>query len=218
VSFGGNGETARDVGVDTAAPKGSIVVANGSAWTKVRGVNLALKCSDTKSGCGQLQLAQDAGAFAPPEPFVAHHAFTLAGADGKKTVNVRYIDGAGNVSKSYADTITLDSTAPVVTNVTASPTPFTPGSNSTTIRFRAADALSGSCRANIVIRNAGGALVKSFSKSAGCAVSGTVTSTAWNGRNAAGAFVPPGAYTIDVIVTDQAGNASSAAQGTVVAQ
>ncbi len=181
-------------------------------------MNLGLTCTDTKSGCAQLQLAQDAGAFAPPEPFVANHAFTLAGADGKKTVNVRYIDGAGNVSKSYADTITLDTTAPVVTNVTASPTPFTPGATSTTIRFRAADALSGTCHADIVIRNAGGAIVKSFSKSAGCAVSGTVTSTAWDGRNTARALVPPGTYTIDVIVTDQAGNASPAARGTVVAQ
>jgi hypothetical protein len=218
VSFGGNAETARDLGVDTAVPTGSIVVASGSAWTKVRGVNLALKCTDTRSGCGQLQLAQDAGAFAPPEPFVATHAFTLAGADGKKTVNVRYIDGAGNVSKTYADTITLDTTAPAVTNVTASPSPFTPGATNTTIRFRAADALSGSCHADIVIRNAGGAIVKSFSKSAGCAVSGTVTSTAWNGKNTAGALVPPGTYTIDVIVTDLAGNASPAARGTVVAQ
>jgi flagellar hook assembly protein FlgD len=69
-----------------------------------------------------------------------------------------------------------------------------------------------------VIRNAGGAVVKSFSKSAGCAVGGTVTSTAWDGRNAARALVPPGTYTIDVIVTDKAGNASTAARGTVVAQ
>jgi subtilisin family serine protease len=217
VSFGGNAETARDVGVETTAPTGSIVVASGSLWTKARGVNLGLTCTDAKSGCAQLQLAQDAAPFAPPEPFVTSHAFTLAGADGKKTVNVRYIDGAGNVSKTYADTITLDTTAPAVTNVTASPSPFTPGSN-TTIRFRAADALSGSCHADIVIRNAGGAMVKSFSKNAPCAVSGTVTSTAWNGRNAAGAFVPPGTYTIDVIVTDVAGNASPAVRGTVVAQ
>ena len=34
VSFGGNAETARDVGVDTSAPSGSIVVASGSPWTK----------------------------------------------------------------------------------------------------------------------------------------------------------------------------------------
>jgi hypothetical protein len=165
-----------------------------------------------------MQLAQDTGAFTPPEPFVANHAFVLGGPDGKKTVNVRYIDGAGNVSRSYTDTITLDTAAPVVTAVTASPTPFTPGVTTTTIRFRAADARSATCHADILIRNAGGGIVRSFSKSAGCAVAGTVTSTVWDGRNAARALVPPGTYTIEVIVTDLAGNASAIARGTVVAQ
>jgi hypothetical protein len=218
VSFGGNAETVRDVAVDATAPTGSIVVAGGSLWTKARGVNLGLKCTDTKTGCAQLQLAQDAGAFTPPEPFVANHAFTLTGAEGTKTVNVRYIDGAGNVSRSYADTIKLDTTAPVVTAVSASPSPFTPGVTSTTIRFRAADALSGTCRADIVIRNAGGGIVRTFNKSAACAAAGSVTSTAWDGRNAVRALVPPGTYTIDVVVTDLAGNASAVARGTVVAQ
>jgi hypothetical protein len=217
VSFGGNAETARDVAVDTAAPTGSIVVANGSPWTKGRTVTLTLKCTDTKSGCSQMQLAQDAGAFTPPEPFVATHPFTLAGADGKKTVNVRYIDGAGNVTKSFADTITLDTTAPVVTAVSATPSPFTLG-GTTTIRFRAADGLSGTCHADIRIRNAGGGIVRSFSKSAGCPVSGTVTSTTWDGRNASGTLVSPGTYTIEVVVTDQAGNGSAVASGSVVVQ
>ena len=218
VSFGGNAETASDVGVDTAVPSGSIVVASGSPWTKGRAVNLSLKCADTKSGCSQMQLAQDTGTFTPPEPFVASRAFTLAGADGKKTVNVRYIDGAGNSSKSYADTITLDTTAPVVTAVSATPSPFVLGATTTTIRFRAADALSGTCHADIRIRNAGGGIVRSFSKSAGCAVGGTVTSTIWDGRNAAHALVPPGTYTIEVVVTDAAGNVSAVGSGSVVAQ
>jgi hypothetical protein len=165
-----------------------------------------------------MQLVQGMGAFTPPETFVANHAFALGGADGKKTVNVRYIDGAGNVSRSYADTITLDTTAPVVTAVTASPNPFTPDVTTTTIRFRAADALSGTCHADIVIRNAGGGIVRSFGKNAGCAVAGTVTSTVWDGRNATRALVPPGTYTIEVVVTDLAGNASATVRGTVVAQ
>jgi hypothetical protein len=164
-----------------------------------------------------MQLAQDNGTFTPPQPFVASPAFTLAGADGKKSVTVRYLDGAGNVSKAYADTITLDTTAPVVTAVSATPSPFARGTT-TTIRFRAADALSGTCRADILIKNAGGGIVRSFSKNAGCAVAGTVTSTIWDGRNAAHALVPPGTYTIDVVVTDAAGNVSGTGHGSVVAQ
>jgi hypothetical protein len=217
VSFGGNAETVRDVAVDTAAPTGSIAVASGSAWTKVPTVTLGLKCADTKSGCSQMQLAQDTGTFTPPQPFVANPAFTLAGPDGKKTVNVRYIDGAGNISTSSADTITLDTTAPVVTAVSATPSPFALGAK-TTIRFRAADALSGTCHADILIRNAGRGIVRSLSKSAGCAAAGTVTSTIWDGRNAAHALVPPGTYTIEVVVTDAAGNASAVGLGSVVAQ
>jgi hypothetical protein len=216
VSFGGNAETVRDVAVDTAAPTGSIAVASGSAWTKAPTVTLTLKCTDTKSGCSQMQLAQDTGVFTPAQPFVANAAFTLAGPDGKRTVNVRYIDAAGNMSPSYADAITLDTTAPIVTAVSATPSSFALGAK-TTIRFRAADALSGSCDANIVIRNAGGGIVRSFSKSAGCAAGGTVTSTIWDGRNAARALVPPGTYSIEVVATDAAGNASAIGVGSVVA-
>jgi hypothetical protein len=72
VSFGGTAESARDVGIDTSAPTGSIVVANGSTWTRTSPVTLTLKCTDTRSGCSQMQLAQDAGAFTfrsrSPEP------------------------------------------------------------------------------------------------------------------------------------------------------
>jgi hypothetical protein len=218
VSFGGNAETTRDVGIDMTPPAGRIVAAAGSVWTKVRTVNLSLTCADARSSCAQMQFAQDTGAFGPPVPFAANHAFTLTGADGRKTVNVRYIDGAGNVSRSAADLITLDTTTPVVTALSASPSPFTPGVTSTTIAFRAADALSGSCHADIVVRNAGGGIVRSFGKAVRCAAAGNVTSTVWDGRNAARALVPPGTYTIEVIVTDLAGNASAVVRGSVIAQ
>ena len=218
VSFGGNAESARDVGVDTYAPSGSIVVNSGKAWTKIRSVTLTLKCTDTRSGCSRLQLGQDAGAFASPEPFVGTHAWSLSGADGKKTLSVRYLDGAGNVSRSFSDTITLDTTAPVVSGLSASPNPFQPGVTTTTIGFRAADALSASCHADIRILDAAARLVKTFSKSAQCPAAGSRTSTIWDGRNTARALVPPGTYTIEVTVTDRAGNASALARATVVAQ
>lgn len=40
----------------------------------------------------------------------------------------------------------------------------------------------------------------------------------WDGRNAAGASVPAGTYTIEVAATDRAGNAGAVAQGSVVVQ
>ena len=217
VSFGGNAETARDVGVDTASPTGSIVVAGGTVWTSARSVSLSLTCTDTKSGCRQMQFAQDAGAFTPPEPFSGTRTWTLTGADGKKTVSVRYLDGAGNVSGSYADTITLDTTAPVVSAVAATPNPFLRG-QSTTISFRTADALSGSCGADVRILDTSAQLVRSLPKSAKCPAGGATASVRWDGRNTARALVPPGTYTIEVVATDLAGNTSAVGRGTVTAQ
>jgi hypothetical protein len=164
-----------------------------------------------------MQLSQDGGAFTPPEPFAATRAWTLTGADGKKTVAVRYVDGAGNVSKPYVDTITLDTTAPAVTGVAATPTPFALGTT-TTIRFRVADAVGGSCPAEIRILDGSSRLVRKLTKSASCPAGGTVSSIGWNGKNTGGALVPPGAYTIEIVATDAAGNASAAARATVVAQ
>jgi hypothetical protein len=40
----------------------------------------------------------------------------------------------------------------------------------------------------------------------------------WDGRNTARALVPPGTYTIEIIATDLAGNASTTGHGTVVAR
>jgi len=141
----------------------------------------------------------------------------LRGADGKKTISVRYLDGAGNVSKAYADTITLDTTGPTVSAVAAAPNPF-PLGTTTTIGFRTADALSGSCPAEIRILDAASRLVRKLTKTASCPAGGRVTSVGWNGKNAGGALVTAGTYTIEVVATDAAGNASAAARGTVVAQ
>ena len=180
-------------------------------------MTLKLKCSDKKSGCRQMQLAQDGGAFTSPEPFASTRAWTLTGADGMKTVSVRYLDGAGNVSKTYADTITLDTTGPVVSAVSATPNPF-PLGKTTTIRFRAADAVSASCPAEIRILDASGRLVRRLAKTAKCPAGGAASSVGWNGKNTAGALVPAGTYTIEIVTTDTAGNTSAASRATVVAQ
>jgi hypothetical protein len=217
VSFGGNAETARDVGVDTAAPAGSIVVAGGAAWSRTRAVSLALKCTDARAGCRQMQLGQDGGAFTPPEAFATTRVWTLAGADGPKTVSVRYVDGAGNASKVSSDTIVLDMTAPVVSAVTATPNPV-PLGQTTTIRFRTADAGSATCPTAIRILDAAGHLARSFAKTAKCPAAGALTSVAWDGRNAARALVPRGTYSVEIVATDQAGNPSAPGRISVVVQ
>jgi hypothetical protein len=218
-SFGGNGETARDFGVDTTAPAGSIVIDKGAAWTASASVSLKLSCTDTRSGCSQMQLSNDNVTFTPPEAFATTRAWTLSGGDARKTVYVRYIDHAGAVSRSYYDTITLDTTAPVVGVPVATPSPFAPRlGETTTIRFRVSDNLSGTCPTQIRILDAAGRLVKSVARSVSCPKTGYTTSMIWDGRDAARVLVPAGTYTIEVAVTDLAKNAAAVSRGTVVVQ
>jgi hypothetical protein len=218
-SFGGNAETSRDVAVDTTPPSGSVAIDSGAAWSDTPSVSLKLTCSDTQSGCGAMQLSNDNVTFTPPEPFAATRTWTLAGGDATKTVYVRYLDRAGNVSRSFLDTIALDTVGPVVGGITATPNPFSPQlGQTTTIRIPVSDNLSGSCSLQIRILDAAGGLVRSMPRTVTCSAAGTTTSVVWDGRNAAGQRVPAGTYTIEVAATDRAGNAGVVARGTVVAQ
>lgn len=216
VSFGGNAETSVDVGIDTSTASGSIKIDKGSAWTDTPAVSLALGCSDTKSGCRAMQLSNNNVTFTAPEPFVKTRAWTLADGDGKKTVYVRYLDGVGNVSKSFSDAITLDTAPPVVGAVTATPSAFDHHLGQTTkISIPVSDNLSGSCSLEIRIVDGAGRLVKGIARTPTCPPGGATTSVGWDGRNAAGALVPAGTYTIEAKATDHAGNTGVVARGTV---
>jgi len=218
-SFGGNAETSRDVAVDTAPPSGAVTIDGGAAWSDTPSVSLKLTCSDTQSGCGAMQLSNDNVTFTPPEPFAATRTWTLAGGDATKTVYVRYLDTAGNVSRSFQDTIVMDTAGPVVGGITATPNPFSPQlGQTTTIRIPVSDKLSASCSLKIRILDAAGGLVRSMALTVACPPAGATTSVVWDGRNSAGPRVPAGTYTIEVTATDRAGNAGAVARGTVVAQ
>jgi FlgD Ig-like domain len=207
------------VAVDTAPPSGSVKIDSGAAWTDTPSVSLNLTCSDARSACVAMQLSNDNVTFTPFEPFAATRTWTLAGNGATRTVYVRYLDRAGNVSRSFLDTITLDTAAPVVGAVTATPNPFAPQlGQTTTIRIPVSDNLSASCFLKIRILDAAGGLVKSMALTVTCPPASATTSVVWDGRNAAGVRVPGGPYTIEVAATDRAGNAGVIARGTVVAQ
>ena len=166
-----------------------------------------------------MQLSNDNVTFTPPEPFAATRTWTLAGGDATKTVYVRYLDTAGNVSWSFQDTIVMDTAGPVVGGITATPNPFSPQlGQTTTIRIPVSDKLSASCSLKIRILDAAGGLVRSMALTVACPPAGATTSVVWDGRNSAGPRVPAGTYTIEVTATDRAGNAGAVARGTVVAQ
>ena len=217
VSFGANAETARDVGVDTAAPTGSIVVAERQRVEQdafreprpqVLGRQERLQSDAAPSGRRGLHVARA----------LRHHPGLDAGRGRWQEDRLRPISGRrGQRSTVYSDTISLDTTGPVVSAVTATPNPFRLG-QTTTIRFRAADAVSATCPTETRILDAAGRLVRSLTKTAPCPAAGAVTSVAWDGRNAAHALVPPGTYSIEIIATDLAGNTSATGRASVVAQ
>jgi hypothetical protein len=103
--------------LDTTPPSGVMSIDGGAAVTKDRDVSL----DSTVTGAVDMAVSTDGGAtFGTFVPYTAHLASTLpSGADGTRTMTVRYRDAAGNTF-DRSDTIALDTT-PATTTVTTSP-------------------------------------------------------------------------------------------------
>lgn len=110
--------------IDTLAPVGSVTIDVGNVFVNSASVTLSLSASDINSSVTQMQISND-GTFdsEPWEAYSTSKGWTLTAGDGTKSVYVRFQDSVGNVSVSYSDSITLDtSTAPVdVSNLDATP-------------------------------------------------------------------------------------------------
>ena len=101
---------------DTAAPSGTIVIDGGTTYTNTTSVNLELSCDDGFGGsCAEMQFSNDNASWSGWETYETSKVWTLDAVDGLRTVYVQYKDGPGNVSASFSDTVTLDSTYPVTT-------------------------------------------------------------------------------------------------------
>ena len=201
---------------DSTAPSGSLVIAGGKNWTKTSSVTLTLSCTDSGSGCSQMQFSNDNVTYSSLESYATSKAWTLAVGDGIKTVYARYTDAAGNLSSSIGDSIKLDTTKPVVSNVSDTPDPFEPGTGqSSMIQFTLSDNLSGTCQVKVKIQNASGGQVNMLSSNVPCSTIGTASSMTWDGRDSAGTIVPNGTYTYRIQASDYAGNVSSMVSGAV---
>lgn len=118
----GNITTAQDaIVVDATPPTGTIVLGGGAAFSTTASTSVTLTAPDDTA----LVFLQTGGS-APTcsaiadASYVAFPATVALGADGAKTVFACFRDAAGNKSASAAsDTITLDTTAPVVSAFTA---------------------------------------------------------------------------------------------------
>ncbi len=101
-----------DIIFDTTPPSGSILIENGSAYTKSTSVSLNLAATDSLAGVADMHFSNDGVNWSAWEPYTSTIGWTLNPGEGLKNVYVEYRDNAGNVSSSYSDTIILDTTAP----------------------------------------------------------------------------------------------------------
>lgn len=106
--------------LDTTLPTGSIKINNNAAKTNSTQVALTLSATDTYSGVSVMEFSNDNSTWSTPEIYATTKIWTIPLGDGTKTVYVKFRDRAGNWSAVYPDTIILDTTAPVISNVGAS--------------------------------------------------------------------------------------------------
>ena len=133
-------------------------------------------------------------------------------AEGNYICRIFVLDGSGN-SKEETLGVTIDTSPPVISGVSAIPTPFSPNNDSvkdtTTITFSLSGATAGSNR--VEIRDTRGFLVRTLvdeiSPTPG-ATNGTNT-VIWNGKDLTGTVVPDDSYFYEIIAVDDAGNTAS---------
>lgn len=99
--------------IDTAKPTGTISINSGAAETKSKAVTLSLTSADgAGSGVAQMRFSTDGSSWSVWEANASTKGWTLSSGDGVKSVYVQYLDGAGNISASANDQITLKTSPP----------------------------------------------------------------------------------------------------------
>ena len=109
--------------IDKSPPTGSITINSGAATTNTVSVTLTLLCTDSESGCSQMQFSNDNTNWSASEAYATTKVWNLTTGDGTKTVYAKFKDGIGNWSNGYSNTILLNTGAKpdfVVSALTAS--------------------------------------------------------------------------------------------------
>lgn len=89
-----------------------ITVNQGASHAKDLDVRLGLSAGDA-NGVTRMRFSNEAGPWSAPVPYSTGSAWALTPGDGTKTVSVRFLDAAGNLSPVYSDMIVLDTLSPV---------------------------------------------------------------------------------------------------------
>ncbi|PIZ14857.1 hypothetical protein COY52_10920 [Candidatus Desantisbacteria bacterium CG_4_10_14_0_8_um_filter_48_22] len=97
-----------NITIDLTPPSGSVSIDEGILYNGLT-VNLTLASADTQSAVTTMMIMD--GVNGSTLPFAAAAPWTFA-SDGNKTVSVRFIDAAGNLSVWYSAATTIDLTPP----------------------------------------------------------------------------------------------------------
>ncbi|MBO1515313.1 LamG-like jellyroll fold domain-containing protein [Metabacillus bambusae] len=100
--------------VDSTPPEGQFTINNGAEFTNNQTVKLSLEATDDMSEGIFVRYSTNAEEWTDWEEYNTSKELTLPSGDGEKTVFVEFKDQAGNSSESYQQTITFDTTAPVI--------------------------------------------------------------------------------------------------------
>lgn len=101
------------VAPDTAQPTGSISISNINRTIGTQSVSLQVSASDTGgSGLQQMRFSNDGNIWGDWAAYYFYSSWMLSPGDGVKTVYAQFRDGAGNISATATDTVTLDTARP----------------------------------------------------------------------------------------------------------
>jgi hypothetical protein len=104
---------------DTTPPAGTVSINGGAAITTSAEVTLDVPATDLGSSVKDVLVTNNSDCSSPQTfAYAEQIAWTLSGADGTKTVCVKWRDTSDNLSAGKADTIVLDVTAPPAGAVT----------------------------------------------------------------------------------------------------
>jgi hypothetical protein len=127
-----------EIVLDNTAPTGTVEINAGATTTTTVTVTLGLTASDGGAGVTSALISNSADfSGATSVPFAASVPWVLASGNGPKTVYVKFVDAAGNVSASAVqDDITLISADATPPNPLTTLTHIVAGSNQTGIPVR----------------------------------------------------------------------------------
>jgi len=187
IDLAGNNENIKTelytINIDSSPPTGTIVINADASYTNSLTATLTLTCSDSESGCSQMQFSNDNIDWLTPEAYAESKTWSLPSGDGTKTVYVKFGDAAGNWSGAYSDTIVLDT---IVPTTTASPAGGT-YTSAQDVTLSCSDSTGSGCASTL------------YCLGAGCTPSTTYS----------GAITIAGSETLRFSSTDNAGNSES---------